>query len=269
MTASFIITLRETLEAALIVGIVIGFLKRTKQYSYYKMVWYGVASGLILSILGAWLFQSFAGGFSGRAEQLFEGITMVVGSILVTTLIVWVMHKQNISLHLSKQVAIHLDNARPWGIFFMVLIAVLREGIEIVIFIQSMNISTADNNLLGAILGIIIASGLGIAFYLGSLKMNLKKFFSITGAILILFAAGLLIHGVHELQEAGVIPIFIEEVWNINNILNENGHIGSFLKHLFGYNANPSLIEVITYILYILGISYFWRRANRKESVVS
>lgn len=265
MITSFIITLRETLEAALIVGIVIGFLKRTKQYGYYSMVWYGVAAGVVLSVLGAWLFQGFVGGFIGRTEQLFEGLTMIIGSILVTTLIVWVMHRQNISEHLNNQIAKHLDEAKPWGIFFMILIAVLREGVEMVIFIQSINIVSQGNSLLGVILGIIIAVGLGIALYLGSLKINLKKFFTITGAILILFAAGLLIHGVHELQEAGILPIFVEQVWNINNILNENGHLGSFLRHLFGYNANPSLLEVITYVLYMLGISYFWRRSSRQK----
>lgn len=271
MTASFIITLRETLEAALIVGIIIGFLKRTKQYNYYKMVWYGVAAGIILSIFGAILFQEFAGGFSGRSEELFEGITMIVGGILVTTLVVWVMRRRNFVERLIDKVAHHTSKAKPWAFFFMVLVAILREGIEIVIFLQSASMVSSDKSLLGALLGIVVAIVLGLALYFGSLKIDLKRFFSITGVILILFAAGLLAHGVHELQEAKVMPVLIEEVWDINPTVlvegaypawHEKGSIGGFFKGLFGYNGNPSLMELITYIVYLSGIAYFWRKVT-------
>ncbi|MFA6307749.1 MAG: FTR1 family protein [Patescibacteria group bacterium] len=276
MIASFIITLRETLEAALIVGIVIGILKRSGQYIYYRMVWYGVLAGIALSILGAALFQRFVGGFSGSAEELFEGITMIVGSILITTLIIWVMRRKDINSNIKDKINNHLYNARPLSIFFMILVAVLREGIETVIFLESASLASGENNLWAALSGIVVAVVLGIAIYFGFLHINIKRFFAITSIILIFFAAGLLAHGVHELQEVGVLPVFIEQIWDINPsvfvdgvypLWHENGYIGSFLKGLFGYNANPSLLELLSYILYIIVIAYFWKKAGQGKKM--
>ena len=277
MTASFIITLRETLEAALIVGIVIGVLKRSNQYIYYRMVWYGVLAGIALSVLGAAFFQRLAGGFSGRAEELFEGITMLVGGFLITTLIVWVMHRGNFNQELSNKTNEHVYKARPLSIFFMVLVAILREGIETVIFLQSASLVSGDKNLWGALLGIVLAIGLGVALYFGFLRINLKKFFYTTSIILIFFAAGLIAHGVHELQETGILPILTAEVWDINPAVladgnyplwHEKGIGGHFLVGLFGYNGNPTGLEVMSYVLYLLGIAYFWHKMINKKAVI-
>jgi len=273
MTASFVIALREVLEAALIVGIIIGILKRTNQYIYYRMVWYGVTAGVIMSVIGALLFERLAGGFSGRAEELFEGITMIMGSLLITTLIIWVMRRRNFNQQIKDKVNEHLYNARPLSIFFMVLVAILREGIETVIFLESASLVSGGNNLLAAMLGIVVAIVLGITIYFGFLKINLRNFFTTTSFILAFFAAGLMAHGVHELQEVGAVPILVEHVWDINPtvaatnyypLFHEDGHIGSFLKGLFGYNGNPNLLEVLVYLLYVITIIYFWKSTNRK-----
>ncbi len=273
MIPSYIITLRETLEAALIVGIIIGYLKRTHQDRYQLTAWLAVGSGLALSIIGAYFFNVVAGGFTGRAEELFEGFAMIIGGILITTLIYWMMRRQNIVSHIHDKLDAHVAAARRWSIFGLVLIAVLREGIETVLFLESASFISPDHNLIGAMLGIGSAAILGILLYFGSLRINLKTFFTVTGIFLMLFGAGLMAHGVHELQEAGILSFGTTELWNINPspsldgvypLLHENGQVGSFLKGLFGYNGNPSQLEVLVYTLYLCVLGFLWYHHARR-----
>ncbi len=276
MAAALLITLRETLEAALVTGIVFGYLKKTGQPQYKKYVWGGIVSAIIVSLLGAWGFTVLAGGFEGTAEALFEGVTMLIGAALLTTMILWMMKQQGNVARLKEKVATHVDNAKKWELAGLVFFAVLREGIETVIFLNAVWFATEGNGLMGALLGIVIALVLGYALYKGSLKMNIKHFFTVTSILLILFAAGLVAHGVHELQEASVIPIVAEHIWDINPVvveegiypaLHEKGAVGGILKGLFGYNGNPNLLEVIAYIVYLVVIVGVYKKMvpSRKE----
>ncbi len=268
MIQSLIITFRETLEVALIVGIILSYLVRIKQTKYNNAVYMGVIFGVFASIIGAWLFINLAGGFTGRAEQIFEGVTMLVGALLLTTMILWMMKQKHITQELEQSVTAKLNEAHKFGLFSLVFTAVLREGIETVIFLGAASFTSASNNLLGALAGITAAIFLGYAIFVGSMKINLKKFFNITSILLILFAAGLVAHGVHEFEEAGIIPIVIEHVWDINSILNEDGFIGSILKGLFGYNSNPSLIEILSYFIYIISVVVFWKNIEKVHKVI-
>ena len=268
MIAEFIITFRETLEAALIVGIVLGYLNRTKQTKYNNIVYIGIVSGLMASILGSIIFINLAGGFTGRAEEIFEGVTMLIGALLLTTMILWMMKQRHISIKLEHKVEREIHEAHKFGLFFLVFIAVLREGIETVIFLGAASFVSTGNSLTGSLAGIAAAVLLGYAIFVGSMKIDLKKFFNITSVLLILFAAGLVAHGIHEFEEAGIIPIVVEHVWDINSILNENGLVGSMLKGLFGYNGNPSLIEVLSYIIYVISVLIFWKNIERVHKVI-
>jgi high-affinity iron transporter len=111
----------------------------------------------------------------------------------------------------------------------------------------------------GGIIGLVVAIAVGYLGYRGSRFINLRVFFNVTGVLLIFFAAGLLAHGIHEFQEAGLFPILQDEVWNTNGVLNEKAGLGSFLKALFGYNGNPKLLEVLFYFAYLGGVlwTYF------------
>lgn len=267
--SSFLITSRETLEAALVVGVVMAYLTRTDNHQYKRTVYYGIAAGIILSILSAFAFTFFAGGFEGRAEGIFEGFTMLFAAILLTTMILWMMKQRNMAKSIESKVASHIakasyNNAYALGLFALILVAVLREGVETVIFFGALNY-TSGISFLGASLGIITAIAIGYMFFIGSRKINLKKFFTISSILLILIASGLVAHGVHELQEAAIIPIGIEHVWDTNSVLDENGIMGSFLKGLFGYNGNPSLIEVLAYAVYLAGIFYIFYRLSSPQ----
>jgi len=151
---------------------------------------------------------------------------------------------------------------------------VLREGVETVIFFGAINYSSGIS-FIGATLGVITAIAFGYLFFVGTRKVNLKKFFNITSIMLILIAAGLVAHGIHEFQEAAVIPYVVKEVWDINPavtslgfypLTHENGLIGSFLKGLFGYNGNPSLLEVLFYFGYLAVIFIIFRRIETGSS---
>jgi len=132
---SFIITSRETLEAALVIGIVLAYLTRTNNYQYKKTVYYGIVFGIILSILAAVVFTLFAGGFEGRAEEIFEGSTMLFAAVLLTTMILWMMKQKHIAREIEAKVANHLEKANfnktyAYGLFVLITLAVLREGVE-------------------------------------------------------------------------------------------------------------------------------------------
>lgn len=277
MIPGLIITFRETLEAALIVGIVLSYLIKIKQTRYNNVVYIGIVSGIAASILGAILFTYIAGGFTGRAEEIFEGITMLVGAALLTTMILWMMKQKHIAKELKNRVDKEIVETHKLGLFLLVFVAVLREGIETVIFLGAASFVSANNNLAGALIGVIAAILFGYAIFVGSKKINIKKFFNITSILLILFAAGLVAHGIHEFQEAKIIPTVIEHVFDINPalspdgsypLLHEKGHIGSIFKGLFGYNGNPSLIESLSYMVYLIFVFVLWKNIDKVHKVI-
>ncbi|MBL4694659.1 FTR1 family protein [Candidatus Gracilibacteria bacterium] len=267
MSAALVITLRETLEAALIVGILLAYLKKTQGAKGVRYVWGGVVAGIVLSLVLAWVFGAYLGGFEGQAEELYEGVMMLVAAGLLTWMILWMLkQRRNIKKDLENKASMHLKNSRPWGLFALSFVGVAREGIETVIFLQAALVSSDGAEVLwGGLLGIVLAIVLAFALFKGAVEIPLKKFFTFTSVILILFAAGLVAHGVHELQEAMVVPVIAEHIWDINGILNEKGAFGSFLKGLFGYNGNPNLLEVVAYFLYLMGIAVVWQRLESKD----
>ena len=272
MVPSFIITFRETLEAALVVGIALSYLARTKQTRYNRVVYSGVLAGAVASVIAAVLFDRLAGGFSGRAEEIFEGITMLVGALLLTTMILWMLRQRHVAQELENRVAAEVAQANVWGLFGLLAVSVLREGIETVIFLSAAAAGSSGSSLSGAVVGIVAAVALGIAMFAGARRISLKAFFTVTSILLILFAAGLVAQGVHELQEAHILPVLVEHVWNLNPELNvdgsfpllhESGELGSLLKSLFGYNGNPSLLEVLSYGAYLAAVLFAWRSPSK------
>src|SRR3989344_6554218 len=133
--SSFLITSRETLEAALVVGIVLAYLNRTNNEQYKKTVYYGIFAGIVLSIFSAFLFNIFAGGFEGRAEELFEGFTMLFAATLLTTMILWMMRQKNVAKEIEHRVQRHLNTQQQFGLFLVTFLSVFREGVETVIFL--------------------------------------------------------------------------------------------------------------------------------------
>jgi high-affinity iron transporter len=257
-----LVTTREGLEASLIVGIVLAYLAKTENRQYFRVIWLGTAAAVALSILmGAALFFT-VGELEGRSEQIFEGIAMFSAVGVLTWMIFW-MRKQavNIKKELESKLAGAIAAGSAVGLASVVFFAVLREGWETALFLFA--ISETSHPLVtsvGATIGLVVSITLGIALYMGSRKLNLRQFFTVTGILLIVFAAGLLAHGIHEFQEAGVLPMTVEHLWDTNAIVNEDTHVGQFLTALFGYNGNPSLLEVVAWVAYLVTALVFFLR---------
>jgi high-affinity iron transporter len=263
------VTTREGLEASLIVGIVLGYLAKTENRRYFRTIWLGTAAAILASLVtGAALFFT-VGELEGRSEQIFEGIAMLSAVAVLTWMIFW-MRKQavNIKRELEERLAHAIAAGSAVGLASVVFFAVLREGWETALFLFAVSeSSTPLSTGIGAVVGLAIAISLGVGMYLGSRRLNLRQFFTVTGILLIVFAAGLLAHAVHEFQEAGLLPETVEHLWNTNAIVNEDSHVGRFLTALFGYNGDPSALEVGAWLAYLsITLTFFlrplisWRR---------
>ncbi len=271
MLSSFLITLREGLEAALIIGIILAYLARTDNRQGFKSVWLGASLAILVSLIAGATIYLLAGEFSGQAEEIFEGFAMFVAVGVLTWMIFW-MRKQaiNIKVHLHAQIRSVLTSGSALGLIVLAFVVVVREGIETVLFLFAAT-RVAESPLLftvGGFLGLVIAIGIGYSIYKGSSKLNLRTFFNATSVVLIVFAAGLLAYGIHEFIEAGIIPPLVDPVWDINHILSEKSTLGLFLKAILGYNGNPSLVEVIAYPVYLaLALGFYFRPLTVEKEV--
>lgn len=268
MAASLLITLREGLEAALIIGIILACLRKTGNRERGAAVWTGTLAAAVLSMfVGGAIFVT-AGEFTGRAEAVFEGTAMFTAVAVLTYMIFWMRRQAiNIRAHLVAQVSSALQAGSPFALGFLAFVAVGREGIETALFMfAATRAASPVAATAGGLLGLAAAAVLGYLLYRGTYRMNLRAFFNATSVLLLLFAAGLLAHGVHEFHEAGLIPPLVEQLWDINPVLSENSTVGSFLKALFGYNGNPSLVEMLAWVGYLglIGWAYF-RPATARE----
>jgi high-affinity iron transporter len=261
MTAAALITLRETLEASLIVGIVLACLARLHEQRGVLAVWLGVAAGIAGSILFAAVIWLTTKELSGRAEEIYEGTTMLVGAALLTWMILWMMRQsRTIKKHIEAKVERHIEQRYLFGIFFLTMVSVGREGVETVLFLQATAFHLGQvTHLFGGILGIVAAIVIAVLLFRGIRFFSLRQFFSVTSALLMLFAAGLVAHGLHEFIEAGLLPPLIEHVWDTSVILSEQSIVGTFLKTLLGYNADPSLLEVLGVVAYVSVTGILWR----------
>jgi high-affinity iron transporter len=265
MLAGFLITIREGLEAALIIGVVLGTLSKLGRRELRRVVWLGVIAAIGLSILIGGVIIALGASFEGEAEEIFEGFAMLLAAAVLTWMIFWMFQQaREINQQLTRDVQRATSSRNRASLFLLAFIAVLREGIELGLFLTAAAmVSDGPSTLLGGLLG--LAASLVVAWLLfkSLINLDLRKFFLATGVLLILFAAGLVAHGIHEFNEAGWIPPLIEHVWDINPILDEGSFIGSLLKGLFGYNGNPSLTETLAYFGYLGVVLVFIRMRNR------
>ncbi len=263
---------REGLEATLVVVIILLYLKNTNQQYYNKYVYIGSILAIISSIIFAIIFTAFLGGFTGTPfEGVFEGFTFILSGVFIITLIIW-MSKEGPKMkeHLEDKVEKSIQKDKGFTITILAFVIIIREGIELVLMLTGVTAVGSLNQvdiILGSLIGLGIAVIIGLLMLFGIKTINLSKFFKITNVILILFAAGLITYGFHELIEVGLVNPVIEEVWNIKHILPETYPdnnlatpewlevIGSLLRALFGYNANPSLLEIIIYPILLISIS--------------
>ena len=220
MFESLVITLREGVESALIIGIVLAYLARTGRRNWNRLVWLGLAAAVAGSAEAAYLVHRLEVG-----EDAYEGWLMLVGAVFVASMVFWMWRtgkrmKQEIETKLSGLAAAPSRTA-ALGVFAFVFLMVFREGIETVLFLAAVSLHTTDlMNFMGGAIGLALAIGLGVAFFKGSIKVNLRKFFVVTSLILLVVAVQLLISGLHELSEAQILPSSRREMALIGPIVN-------------------------------------------------
>ncbi|MDX2002303.1 MAG: FTR1 family protein [Chitinophagales bacterium] len=260
MLESFIILFRESFEAALITGIVLSYLNRKGAQEQIRTVWHGVITGIVASLVIGIAFKLFSFEFEGEAEEIFEGVTMLVTAAMLSSFIIYMIRVKPSVKQIESETGEKLGN--KWGLFFLVAISILREGIESVLFLVGLNVNGIEG-LIGSLLGLLVGIGLVYLLFKGFVRLNFKVLFGTTNALLMLIAAGLVAHGIHELQEAGVINVLSQTAWDINPaitaegeypLLHEKGAIGSIMVSLFGYNGNPSVLEIVCYVAYLLTV---------------
>lgn len=256
MFASALITFREGLEAALIVGIVLGYLARTGNGRRAVSVWAGVAAAVAVSVVAALGIQSVGASFEGAAEQVFEGTAMLLAAAVLTWMVFW-MRRQSRGIKGSLEAGVHeaVTTGASGGLFLLAFVAVVREGLETALFISAaLFTSTPAETLAGAALGLAAAVTTGWLLFAGARRLNLAAFFKVTGVLLVVFAAGLVSYGVHEFEEAGLLPPLVEHLWSTKALLDDKAGLGAVLRSLVGYFASPSLLQVLAYAGYVAAV---------------
>ncbi len=269
MLATYLLSLREGLEAALIIGIVLGAVSKIRRTDLTPAVWLGALSAIGVSILTAIILTTVGMSLQDPGEAIFEGITMILAACILTWMIFW-MSKQSrfLKSELESGVNKAVATTGKLAVFWLAFVAVVREGVELAIFVTAAffasNPGTLSSeivqSLAGTILGVGTAALLAWTLFATTVRLDLRKFFQVTGFLLILFAAGLVAHGVHEFNDVGWIPSVVEHVWNVDAIISQTSLTGQLLQTLFGYNSSPALTEIIAYLGYIIIVAFFWRR---------
>jgi high-affinity iron transporter len=251
LLSSYILSLREGLEAALVLGIVLGAVRQMGRLDLSASVWYGAGSAALLSLVTAVLLTNLGLELKDPAEAIFEVITMFMAAAILTWMIFWMSQRTR---HLKSDLESGVQKASQtgkWSLFGLAFLAVLREGVELALFLTAAAFSSgARQTVLGALLGLGTAALLGWSLFATTVRLNLRRFFQVTGILLIFFAAGLVAHSLHEFNDLGWVPSVIAHVWNLNPFLNDQSTLGQVLAALFGYNGSPSLTEVLAYVFY-------------------
>ncbi|MGX1899922.1 FTR1 family iron permease [Thermolongibacillus altinsuensis] len=289
---ALLITFREALEALLIVGIITSYLKRIDQARYTKYVWLGALLAVVASFGVALLFQVVFTGFAAMGSEMYLKISIIfISSILLTQMVFWMAeHSKDIKSNMEGKMSKYVSKGDVFGMVMHSFLVVLREGVETVFFFAAItggNIGAAMQSW-GAVTGLVLAAIVSYMFFKGTMRVPLKTFFKVTGAFIILIAAGLLVQGISMLQDLNIIGSVMPHVYDITWFLPEHpidyehylrdhgvapvlsGDIGIFLKALFGYSAMPSLEEVLAYIgyfvvIYLLIQSRYAKSETKKE----
>lgn len=254
MITSLLLSLREGLEAVLIISIVVGALRRTGRSDLYRPLWAGVISALVVSLASAVLLRLMDKELEGTAEQIYEGATLLLAAGVLTWMIFWMRNDAaSIKSRLEIRVNLATHANSSLALFFLAFISVLREGIELALYITAASLTLSGvQTILGTVTGLLAACLLGYMIYSTTVRLNMQRFFQVTGLILILFAAGLIGHSIAEFNEAGIIPTIVNPIWNLNPILSDQSVLGTIFSTLFGYHGSPSLTEALGYSGYIL-----------------
>ncbi|RMB61975.1 iron uptake transporter permease EfeU [Tessaracoccus antarcticus] len=276
MFANYLIGLREGLEASLMVVILIAYLVRSGRRHLLPRIWAGVAAAVVVSLTFGALLTWGPRRLTFQAQEAIGGTLSIVAVAFVTWMVFWMAsHARGLSGELRGRI----DVAAEAGRFSLVLVAFLavgREGLETALFLWAATQAAAGTTgstsapLLGALLGILTAVVMGIAFYTGALRINLSKFFTWTGIILIVVAGGVLAYGIHDLQEAAILPGLGNLAFDVSATIPPTSWYGTLLKGVFNFSPATTWLEAIAWTAYVgTTLFFFLRHLHRPTSATA
>ena len=268
MLANFLIGLREGLEAALVVGILIAYLKKSGQAARTRVIWSGVFTAIALSIAFGFFFTISSFELEGNAEPFVSGTLSVIAGGLITWMILWLAKKARF---MKQELEGAMERAIATGtgsLFALAFFSVGREGLETAIFIWNgaLASSGAQSVVVGTFLGLALSAFLGWLLYLGSLKINLGKFFRYSGMALVFVAGGMFSYAVHEFQEINLLPGDSSKLFDISNVISPDGLLGSILKGAFNFTPTPSVLQSLVWAAYVIPVGYTFFKKPKKVS---
>jgi high-affinity iron transporter len=261
MLATLVIFLREGVEASMIIAILLAYLNRIGQRKHFRDVFVGVGAALLLAFGGGVAAYETIRSYDGsRAQTIFETATYLVAATVLTYMTFWMRkHARSLSKELRARAEAALDGRARWGLGLLAFQAVGREGLETVVFTLAIVFSTsAASALSGAIIG--LAGSLVIAFVIYRLghRLNLARFFTVIGVLLMVFAAGLLADSVENLQQLGWLPVLDAPMWHSARLLSEESALGDVLHSFFGYSDAPTPLQLLIYLSYLALVVVFY-----------
>ncbi len=263
MLGNYLIGLREGLEAALVVSILLVYLTRTDRVSMRRWVFFGVASAIVASILVALILETISQDLSATAEPAFAGIVSFAAVAFVTWMIFWMRRSaRTISTDLRHQ----LDDAALGGghiaVAAMAFVAVIREGAETAVFFWAASQASGNTvvSTFGLVLGLATAVALGWAIYRSSASINLPKFFRITGILLVFVAAGVLSYGIAEFQEIGWLPGEDDVLVNLSGVMTEGSLVQTLIGGIFNIKATTSVLQALAWMTYSIVVLFLFLR---------
>lgn len=267
MGSAFLITLREGLEIALVLAILVSYLVKTGRRTETTAVWQGLGSAVLVCIVVGIVVHAAVGGLHGTAEQLVEGIIATVAAVILTWMIFWMRtNARNMGAELRGKV----DAATTvTALVVVAFVATIREGLETVLFLLSAETgnSSGTDVVIGGLAGLAVSAVLGVLVYKGGNRMNLKRFFQVTGILLILFAAGLIGKAFHEFREALGFEsgVLIDPVWTVKSGVWADGTFYDFMNGFFGWHNEAELIRVVAYFAYLVPVLYLFVKPAPKN----
>jgi high-affinity iron transporter len=252
--ATFVIFLREGVEASMIVAILLAYLNRMGRRDHFRDVFLGVGAALLLATaVGVAVYATVSQYDGSRGQTIFETVTYLLAAAVLTYMTFWMRnHARSLSRELRSRAEAALDGKARWGLGLLAFQAVGREGVETVVFTLAIVFSTSPARAVsGAVLG--LAGSLGIAFVIYRLghKLNLSRFFTVIGVLLMVFAAGLLADAIQNLQELGWLPVLDLPMWHTGQLLSEDSAFGDVLHSFFGYSDSPTPLQLLVYVAYL------------------
>lgn len=271
MLIAFLIMLREGIEAALIVGIVAGFLKQSGHSRLMPKVWLGVALAALMCLGIGYGIHSATGEIPQKEQEFVVGVIGLVAVAMLTYMILWMKkaaRSMKQQLQDSVQTALNRGNGQGWALVGMAFLAVAREGLESVFFLLAVFQQSPTWSMpVGAVLGLLTAVVIGALIYQGGMRLNLAKFFHWTGVFLIVVAAGLVAGSLRALHEAGVWNHLQEVVFDSSKYLHEDSPLGVLLGGFFGYTDHPTQGEVLAWLLYLVPVMIWFLHGSRPAAV--